>query len=379
MPVSDNATGTINPLAGITAEATFTPATASADGVRGQCPAPPAGTPSTYVLSAGGTWVPGGGGGGGGITTLTAVWATTGTANKDQQSAPSTPINSGINLTFTANTGSAAPTVTSITVGGVALTGTFTPTGTFPTYTLNIAYSGAVIPASVELNGGSVVVLGSFNGNNYAVTSSVPLTTNPPVAFTTTLTTAYLQTSIAYYTTTAQINYSYSNSVNILSFGGVITPTGGTAQNCTSSSGSFTNQPVNGFALSGSATGMGQYGAGNSSVNFSGSIPAVSQYIPAFYGQTANSTPPSFTTASSQTAGAANGSTITYTAATATTQYDWIATQRPLANIKVQTSLGLTTFVPDVTASTQTISGQTFNVYGITNLIVGQSLVLVIS
>jgi hypothetical protein len=118
-------------------------------------------------------------------------------------------------------------------------------------------------------------------------------------------------------------------------------------------------------------------------VTLTGSVAAVPTFIPAFYVQTANVTTPTFTTASSQTSAAAAGSIITYPAASASTQYNWVATQRPLANLFLRTSFGDGALVPDAGGSgspiTQTISGQTFNVYGWTTLTVGSSSILVIT
>ena len=133
-----------------------------------------------------------------------------------------------------------------------------------------------------------------------------------------------------------------------------------------------------GLTLGGSCTGQGSDGT-SATIPFSGTVPAIPVYTPAFYDQTANTTPPTFTTSSNQTSGGAQGSSITYPVATATSQYIWICTQRPLANIFVSTNFGPAPFTPDVTAPAQTISGQVFNVFGLTNLNIGQSVTLSIT
>ena len=141
-----------------------------------------------------------------------------------------------------------------------------------------------------------------------------------------------------------------------------------------------TTAPLNGAGLTigGTVSGTGT-DAIPRVINLTGSVPPISSFIPAFYAQTATSTPPTFTTTSSQTARAAQGSSITYPIASATTQYNWIATERPLANILLVNAFGNAPLVPDVTAPNQVIGGQTFSVYGFTSLAIGSAAQLLIT
>lgn len=359
--------GTVNADAGVNALAEFvgvnnpnSPTTA-----RGHVPAPAVGTPSTYVLQADATWGPGGGGGGGGVPTITSTWSTGGTAKNSTVTA-------GVNLSIALSTNQPV-TVTAVTVGGVALTGPFTVTGAFPTFA--VAVLAANVPAAVQTTGGIVAVQGLFNSVQYS-TSGGTLTIIAAIPFTTTLTGSYAAASTPFDITTGILNYAYSNTVGtITAFNGVLTPGG----NATATSGSFVGTALTGSTISGTATGTGLNGAGSSTVTLSGTVPAVPVYTPAFYAQTANATVPVFNPSSTQTPGAAQGSIITYTVATAFTQYNWVCTQRPLTNLFLRTPIGDGVLVPDVTAPTQTIAGQVFNVFGWSGLTPGNSSRLVIT
>ena len=318
-------------------------------------------------------------GGGGGTFTTSVEWSTGGTSkNAYINQSAGTINNAGIILTLTASFGSGNLNNVHVSLNGTQLANTYDATGSFPNYTITVP-AGDI--ASTYQTAANVIVgcSGNFSGGNFNIADAGALTNVQPIAFTTTLSGVYSPATLPFYTTTSAINYSYTNSGAITAFNGVITPTGGTAQNATAASGTFASQLIAGAAISGSATGTGQFGAGSSTVNFNSSIPAVSVYTPAFYAQSTSNVAPTFTTASTQTAGAAQGSTVTYPTATASTNYDWICTQRPLANIAVVTPFGNAPFVPDVTAPTQTISGQTFNVYGVTGLDTLNPVQLVIS
>ena len=320
------------------------------------------------------------GGGGGGAFSSQVQWST-GSSSKNayiDQSA-GTINNLGIVIQLTASSGSGNLTNITVRLNGVALTNTYVSTGTFPNYTITVPVGDITDVAAQTAASVSVACSGTYSGGNFNVANAGTLTNVQPIAFTATLNGVYSPATLPFYTATSAINYTYTLFGTFTARDGVITPTGGTAQNATASSGTFASQPIAGATISGSATGIGQFGAGSNTVTLSGSIPAVSVYTPAFYAQTANSTPPTITTSSTQTAGAAQGSTVTYPTATVSTQYNWICTQRPLANIAVITPFGNAPLVPDVTAPTQTISGQTFNVYGVTGLDTLNPVQLVIS
>jgi len=186
-------------------------------------------------------------------------------------------------------------------------------------------------------------------------------------------------------TPTSTINWSYSNGGSIVStgFNGIIT-LNGAPYNASSATGTQTSVSILGGTIGGTATGNGSHGAGQSTVSLSGSVQAIPTYVPAFYLQTSNSSVPTFNTSGSQTSGAAQGSSITYTAATAATQYNWICTQRAIGNISIVTPFGTAPLIPDIPPSgqpapTQTLGGQTFNIYGFTSLTIGVPVQLVIS
>ena len=314
------------------------------------------------------------GGGGGGTFSSTAIW-TGGTNTKDAFTSPGVVNNAGITLTLVASSGSGGITNATISLNGVALAGTFNSTGTWPNLSIAIP-SATLIGNAAEIAPTVIVSLtGTFNSSGVNISNAGTLMNNQPVPFSCTLSGSYALTSAPYYTTTGTLNYSYTNSAAITSFGGVFTPGG----NATSPSGSFNNIALTGSTISGSVTGNGLYGAGPATITLSGSVPAVPSFIPAFWAQTLTNVPPTFTTSSNQTSSAAQGSTITYTLPSTMTSYNWVVTQRPLANLMLRTSFGSSVLVPDVTAPNQTIAGQTFSVYGYTGLSLTNPSVLVIS
>ena len=320
--------------------------------------------------------IPSGGGGGGNFTSVTAIWTSTGSATKNAYTTSPTVNTEGITITLTAQSNPGALAAFTVTLNGTALTNTYTPTGTFP------ANFVILIPAT-DLTGNAAetasTVTVALSNSSFSLTAN-NLNNTQPGLFTTVLTASYVETSLPFYTSTATLSYSYTNSAAITSFGGVLTPTNTPLlpKNATSTSGSFSGVDAGGGSITGSATGNGTAGAGSRTVTLSGSFSAVAKYTPAFYQQTSSSTAPTWTTASSQTSGAAAGSTITYPAATANTQYNWIATTAVASKVFVVSTFGNAPIVAQVTTTT-TISGTTFNVFGISDLVVGQSLQLYVS
>lgn len=314
-------------------------------------------------------------GGGGTGFTVTPIW-TGGSASKNAYTSPGVVNNVGITINLVASSGSGGITGATVSLNGVALTNTYVSTGSWPNLTITIPAADLVGNAAEVASSVAISIICTFGGGPINIANAGMLTNIQPTAFSTSLTGSYSISSAPYYTTTANINYAYGPTTGTITFaGGTFTPGG----NATLTSGTLTNVAITGSTISGSANGTGLAGAGSSIVNLSGSVAAVPTFIPAFYAQTANSTPPTFTSASSQTSAAAQGSSITYPAASATTQYNWIMTQRPLANLSLVTSFGNNPLNPNVTAPNQTISGQTFAVYGFTELGVGTSAVLQIS
>jgi hypothetical protein len=131
--------------------------------------------------------------------------------------------------------------------------------------------------------------------------------------------------------------------------------------------------------IAGTCIGNGQYGAAqNVTVNLSGSVVAPTLYVPAFFTQTANSTIPTFTTSSTQSPGNPTGYRYTYAVATDSTQYNWIATNKALSSISIESDFGNIPLTPDVTGTT-TLQGQSLNIYGFTRLGVGTAATVAFS
>ena len=235
----------------------------------------------------------------------------------------------------------------------------------------------------------------TFSGADYAVivdNSTVPPTSKKILLslfpsgggvtpYSATLNVAYTTTSLPYYNGTASSTATYTLAANgtTSSIAGTISD-GVTTVNVTTASGTTVALQNSGLTIGGSAIGTGSDGISRS-VPLSGTVAAIPVYIPAFYAQpAASSSPPAFTTASTQTAGAALGSIITYTVPTSSAYYGWIAIPNSLtlANIYVRTVFGDTPLVPNTTAPTQNIGTQAFLVYGFTGFSTNNAVVLVI-
>ena len=362
MPIIPNPGGSVNPNSGMIAESTFQSNTSTDDGVKGHVPAPPAGTPATYVLQADGTWGPGGGGGGGGgVPTISATWSTGGTAKNSTVVA-------GINLAIVLTTNQPV-TVTAVSVGGVALTGTFSVTGSFPTY--SVAVASGDVPSAVQTNGGAVSIQGSFNSVEYSVSGGA-LTINTAVPFSATFTGAYRNSSYPAWT----ISDTIVTTGTIVS--GVISPTipyslqvqdqtgGGQSPTIISVFASQTTSLLYPFADSvrvfGTVTGDGLNGAPTGvTININSPISAPTTYAPIIYGYTGTTTPtitagniPGNLTsafASGQSFSIVLGFTGSY----------WVCTP-PLAGVRSYTftKSGLTTVGTPNTTATQTFAGVTY-------------------
>jgi len=316
-------------------------------------------------------------GGGGGAISANATWASGGTS-KDQYTSPGVINAQGINIALTASI-AGTPTVTGITVGGVALTGTFTVGGSTPNFTVTV--STGQIPNAVETDGGQIVVTGSFGGTTYnAIGNS--LTTVAPVPFAATSTAAFQNASYPFYTTSAVVVVTGTLVTGIQTGTSLTVANGGTTETVTNylSYTTTTLFPFTGTTYSGTITGTGTNGAGSSNVAINQNLSAPTTFLPAFYKLTANSTVPTFTTSDSQTPGAQTASTITFPASSASTQYAWIATTRPAANVFVVSAFGnipLTsgTYVSGI----QSIAGTTYNIFGVTGLSTNNPVQMIIT
>ena len=333
--------------------------------------------PLTVFLRGDGTWAVPPSGGGGGSFTATSIWSS-GTANKNAQISPGVINNQGITISLAASSGSGQITAATVSLNGVALTNLYASTGTFPNLTIVIPVADITGNAAQTAPTVAISLVGTYGGSGVSVANAGTLTNNQPIPFATTLSGSYAVSTTPFYITTGQLNYSYTNAGAITTFAGVFTPPGGTAGAAT---GFFPGIALTGSTISGSATGSGARGAGTTTVNLSGAVPAVPSYIPAFYAQPASgSTPPVFATNSLQTTGAALGSVITYSVSSAQAFYGWIAIPNTLAlsNIYVRTVLGDSVLVPDITAPNQTVAGQVYLVFGFTRFDITTPVTLVI-
>lgn len=314
-----------------------------------------------------------GGGGGGGFSSVTAKWTTANATSKNAYSSQPTVNNDGITISLTASSNPGTLGTATVSLNSVAVSTTYSVSGTFPNYTITVPQ--ADITGLAAQTAATVTVTVAI-GSSYNLTAN-NLTNNQPIAFAATLSASYSVSSVPYYTTTASATYSYSVTGTATSYAGTINGT-----SAPNASGTLTGLAVTGLTIAGSATGNGSQGApSGATVTLSGSTPALSTYVPAFYAQTTTSTAPTFTTSSSSTTAGALNSVITYGLPTASTYYDWIAVDSAtltLTNIYVRTVFGDAPLVPDVTATSQTISGKTFLVYGFTNLSTTTAVVLVI-
>ena len=319
------------------------------------------------------------GGGGGGSLTSTAIW-TGGSANKDAYSGPSVINNVGITINLVASSGSGQVTAATISLNGTALTNTYASTGTWPNLSIVIPVADLSGNAAETAATVAISLTGTYNGTGVSIANAGTLTNNQPVAFAASVSVPYPVSQEPYYITSTNVTWTYSVTGTATTYAGSVTDSGGVARAMTTATGTTTNPLlITGLTISGSVTGTGRFGAGTSTVSVSGSTAGIPTFIPAFSGQGADSTPPTFTTSSTQTSAAAAGSTITYPVATAITQYNWVATNRPLANLMLVTPFGNSPLVPDVTGTPQVLAGQTFNVYGWTGLTVGSASQLAIT
>jgi len=200
----------VAPHAGIVDFGTFTPPSASVDGIQGEVPKPLAGQ-ETHILSASG-WVSGGGGSG----TVTSVAATGGTGI----SVTGSPITTSGTLNIT-NT--APDQIVALTQGG-----TTTITGTYPNFTISSA--------------------DQFQGTVTSVTGTSPVVSSGGA--TPAISMAAATTSVSGYLTSTDWN-TFNNKGS-----GTVTSVGGTGT-------------VNGITLTGTVTTSGNLTLGGTLANVS--------------------------------------------------------------------------------------------------------------
>jgi hypothetical protein len=157
-------------------------------------------------------------------------------------------------------------------------------------------------------------------------------------------------------------NVTYSNSVHSIS--GSLTSIGDISGTSASLNSTYT------YDISSSDyNGTGAFGAGTRTIpsTVTGTVNPATMYYPLFYKITGSSANPSFTTSDSYNAYdyyTGDGANTTAT----TTDYLFVATPTSTARTWAFTFLGSqVTVTPDVTYTSQTISGETYTVYGFTN------------
>ena len=286
---------------------------------------------------------------------------------------------SNISLTLSlANATFNVQTTDTITIGASTITGANITglgiSGTGGTY--NIA--NTLVAAAIQTNSSSAISANLTTSRGVQTTNGTTLTTIAAVPFNvTSLTGTFASSSIPFWTPSQTFNWSaaltsgatatsgnvtYSNTGSSIS--GSLTTTGATSGTSPSLDSTLT------YTISSSDyTGAGGYGAGTRTIpsTVTGTVSPATLYYPLFYTTTGSSANPNFTT--STTHNSNNYATGQGANTTATSSnYLWIGTPTSTARSFGFTFLGsFVSVTPDVTYASQTISGQTYNVYGFTN------------
>ena len=322
-------------------------------------------------------------GGGSAVLTIAPTWGTSGSANKQAYNNATGPTQGTVNaqdvtLTISATSSVGQISAATISFNGVMATGTYASTGTFPTYTITIPSSAipaaaqTASPVTISVNGMYDGATSIFDGGMLTNTQPIPSVGDLSV-------TGQSPAARAFYapagTGTVVAQASATNG-GTLGANTNYTLDTGTAQ----SSGTFLNAPLGLRTVLSTGLASGRFGAAiNVPFNISRST-TLSQttYTPAFYLQTANMTVPTFATTDPQSSGSGQGSTFTYPTATAGSQYNWVLTDRAIGNLFLATPFGNNPLTAQVT-TTMVLSGLTLNLFGWTDLVVGQVATLIIT
>jgi hypothetical protein len=309
----------------------------------------------------------------------TDIWAS-GAASKNAYSnfVAGTVNTQNVSITLgLANATFQIQTSDSITIGSSVITGAnlvslgITSNGT---YTIPSSYFSSAIQIATS----SPVSANLTSSRGVFTSTGVTLTTLQPVPFSVnSLSGSFASSSVPYWNLNQTFNWSASMSAgatvasgNIayantaLSVSGILTSTG-----TTSGTSPSVNSTYAYTVTTSDFTGEGRYGAGTRTIpsTVTGTVNAATKYYPLFYKTTSSSANPTFTTGDTYNANNfATGQGANTTATT--TNYLWIATPNSTPHTFAFTFLGSQVSVtPDVTYSSQTISAQTYNVYGFTN------------
>lgn len=318
-----------------------------------------------------------------GPVTFTAIdsWQTTNATSKNAYAnfIANTANVSNIKLTLSlSNATFNIQTTDSITVGSSVITGeNLTEIGISGTGG-NYIISSQLVNANVQINSSTAVSANLTTTRGVKTTTGTTLTTIAPIPFNvTSITGSFASSSVPYWATTqtfswaaaltsgaivASGNVTYANAAN--SIIGELTTNGSVSGNSTEIVSTMS------YVISSSDyTGAGGFGAGTRTIpsTVNGTVNAASIYYPLFYKTTGNSANPSFTiedTRNSNNYATGQGANTTAT----TTNYLWIGTPTSTPRAFAFTFLGSRVdILPDVTYANQTISGQTYMVYGFTD------------
>ena len=313
----------------------------------------------------------------------TEVWQVSSTSSKNAYAnfIANTANVSNINLTLSiSNATFDVKSTDTLTIGATTITGANLTglgiTGSGGTYTIPNTLFGAV----VQTNSSTAVSANLTTTRGVKTTNGTTLTTIAAIPFNvTSLTGSFASSSVPYWATSQTFNWSaaltsgatvasgnvtYSNNVSGSNVSGSLTSNGSTSGTSTSLDSTLTYT-----ITSTDYTGAGGNGAGTRTIpsTVNGTISPATIYYPLFYKTTGNSANPSFT--NSDTRNSNNFATGQGANTTATpSNYLWIGTPNSTAREFAFTFLGSRVDItPDVTYANQTISGQTYNVYGFTN------------
>jgi hypothetical protein len=313
--------------------------------------------------------------------TATDTWVVTGATSKNAYANLIANTANVSNITLSLSLTNATFNVQStdtITIGASTITGANITglgiSGTGGTYTI----ANTLVAAIIQTNSSTAVSANLTTSRGVKTTNGINLTTIAAVPFNvTSLTGSFAASSVPFWTPSQTFNWSaaltsgatvdsgnvtYSNVANSVS--GSLTSIG----DISGTSGSLDSTLT--YTISSSDyTGAGGFGAGTRTIpsTVNGTVSPATLYYPLFYATSGNSSNPNFTTSS--TSNSNNFVTGQGANTTATpSNYLWIGTPTSTARSFGFTFLGsFVSITPDVTYANQTISGQTYMVYGFTN------------
>jgi hypothetical protein len=305
-------------------------------------------------------------------------WQTTNTASKNAYAnfIANTANVSNIKLTLSlSNATFDVQSTDTITVGSSVITGENLTSIGISGAGGNYVISSQLVGANVQTNSSSVVSANLTTTRGVRTTNGTTLTTIAPVPFNvTSLTGSFTSSSVPYWATTQTFNWAaalttgatvasgnvnYDNAANSVSGG--LTTIGAVS----GTSPSLDSRMA--YVISSTDyTGAGGFGAGTRTIpsTVNGTVNAASVYYPLFYKTTGSSANPVFTiedTRNSNNYATGQGANTT----AITTNYLWIGTPTSTPRAFAFTFLGSRVDIePDVTYADQSISGQTYMVYG---------------